>query len=55
MSNNLSHYSDSYKHLRKFPINIQSAICLVASVLRRRMAEQEQSDIADAKNLVKQK
>ena len=55
MSNNLSHYSDSYKHLRKFPINIQSAICLVASVLRRRLVKQEQSDARDARNLVKQK
>jgi hypothetical protein len=55
MSNNLSHRSDSYKHLRKFPLNIQMAICLVASVLRRRLVKQEQSDAPDVQNLVKQK
>ena len=35
MSNNLFRHSDSYRHLRKFPINIQMAICLVAAILRR--------------------
>ncbi len=42
MSNKLSHYSDSYRHLRKFPINIQMAICLVAAILRRMAGKSEQ-------------
>ena len=35
MSSDLPHHSNPYKHLRKFPINIQMAICLVAAILRR--------------------
>ena len=54
MSNNLSHRSDSYKHLRKFPLNIQMAVCLVASVLRRMMAKQEQLEAQDKGKAVKQ-
>ena len=53
MSKNLSHRSDSYKHLRKFPLNIQMAICLVASVLRRMMAKQEQLEAQDKGKAVK--
>ena len=55
MSNQQTHHSKSHRHLRNFPLNIQMAVRLVASVLRRRMAEQEQSDAPDARNLVKQK
>ena len=42
MSSNPSHHSDPYKHLRKFPINIQMAICLVAAILRRMAGKSEQ-------------
>ena len=42
MSSNLPHHSDPYRHLRKFPINIQMAICLVAAILRRMAGKNEQ-------------
>ena len=42
MSNNLSRHSDSYRHLSKFPINIQMAICLIAAILRRMVGKSEQ-------------
>ena len=35
MSNRQNHHSDHYKNFRKLPLNIQMAVCLVASVLRR--------------------
>ena len=41
MSCNSSHRSDSYRHLRKFPINIQMAICLVAAILKRMVRKSE--------------
>ena len=44
MSNRETHPSDPYKNFRKLPLNIQMAVCLVASVLRRMMAKQEQLD-----------
>ena len=40
MSCNPPHHSDPYRHLRKFPINIQMAICLVAAILRRLAAKE---------------
>ena len=43
MSCNSSHRSDSYRHLRKFPINIQMAICLVAAILKRMVGKSERS------------
>lgn len=55
MSNNLSRPSDSNTYLSKFPLNIQMAIRLVASVVRRRLAQQEHSDASDTKKFVKQK
>lgn len=42
MSNRETHHSDPYKNFRKLPLNIQMAVCLVASVLRRMVARQEQ-------------
>ena len=53
MSSDLPHHSNPYKHLRKFPINIQMAICLVASVLRRMVARQEQLEAQDQGKTVK--
>ena len=35
MSNRETHHSDPYKNFRKLPLNIQMAVCLVASVLQR--------------------
>lgn len=43
MSCNSSNRSDSYRHLRKFPINIQMAICLVAAILKRMVGKSERS------------
>ena len=43
MSSNPPHHSDPYRHLRKFPINIQMAICLVAAILRRMAAKEAAS------------
>lgn len=42
MSNRQTHHSDPYKNFRKLPLNIQMAVCLIASVLRRIAAKQEQ-------------
>ena len=47
MSNRETHHSDPYKNFRKLPLNIQMAVCLVASVLRRMMAKQEQFKAQD--------
>ena len=44
MSNRQIRHSDPYKNLRKLPLNIQMAVCLVASVLRRMAAKQGQPD-----------
>ena len=54
MSNRETHHSDSYKNFRKLPLNIQMAVCLVASVLRRMMAKQEQIVAQDKGKAVKQ-
>ena len=54
MSNREIHHSDAYKNFRKLPLNIQMAVCLVASVLRRRLAEQEQLGAQDKGKAVKQ-
>lgn len=42
MSNRQNKHSDPYRNLRKLPLNIQLAVCLVASVLRRMTVQQEQ-------------
>ena len=47
MSNQQTHHSDPYIKFRKLPLNIQMAVCLVASVLRRMMARQEQFEAQD--------
>lgn len=44
MSNRQTHHSDSCKHLCKLPPNIQIAVCLVVSVLRRMTPKLEQLD-----------
>lgn len=44
MSNHQVKPSDPYKNMRDLPLNIQMAICLVSSVLRRMAAKQEQPD-----------
>ena len=44
MSNSQTKHYDPYKHLRDLPLNIQLAVCLVASVLRRIEAKQEHLD-----------
>ena len=44
MSNSQNKHSDPYRNLRKLPLNIQLAVCLAASILRRMMAKQEQLD-----------
>ena len=54
MSNHEIHHSDSFKNFRKLPLNIQMAVCLVASVLRRMMAKQEQFKAQDKGKAVKQ-
>jgi hypothetical protein len=53
MSNRETHHSDPYKNFRKLPLNIQMAICLVASVLRRMTAKQEQFVTQDQGKAVK--
>ena len=53
MSNRQTHHSDSYKNFRKLPLNIQMAVCLVASVLRRMTAKQEQLEAQDQGKTVK--
>ena len=55
MSNRETHHSDPYKNFRKLPLNIQMAANLVASVLRRRLAKQEQSDAPNVQKSVEQK
>ena len=54
MSNRETHHSDSYKNFRKLPLNIQMAVCLVASVLRRMVARQQQLEAQDQGKAVKQ-
>ena len=54
MSNRETHHSDSYNNFRKLPLNIQMAVCLVASVLRRMTAKQEQLEAQDKGKAVKQ-
>ena len=53
MSNRETHHSDPYKIFRKLPLNIQMAVCLVASVLRRMVARQEQLEAQDQGKTVK--
>ena len=53
MSNRETHPSDPYKNFRKLPLNIQMAVCLVASVLRRMTAKQEQLEAQDKGKAVK--
>lgn len=53
MSNRQNHHSDPYKNFRKLPLNIQMAVCLVASVLRRMTAKQEQLEAQDQGKTVK--
>lgn len=53
MSNRQNHHSDHYKNFRKLPLNIQMAVCLVASVLRRMTAKQEQLEAQDKGKAVK--
>ncbi|MBR4370756.1 MAG: hypothetical protein IKS92_06885 [Victivallales bacterium] len=53
MSNRETHHSDPYKNFRKLPLNIQMAVCLVASVLRRMTAKQEQLEAQDKGKAVK--
>lgn len=53
MSNRETHHSDPYKNFRKLPLNIQMAVCLVASVLRKMMAKQEQLEAQDREKAVK--
>lgn len=53
MSNRETHHSDPYKNFRKLPLNIQMAVCLVASVLRKMMAKQEQLEAQDKEKAVK--
>ena len=53
MSNRETHHSDPYKNFRKLPLNIQMAVCLVASVLRRMVARQEQLEAQDQGKAVK--
>ena len=47
MSNRETHHSNFFKNFRKLPLNIQMAVCLVASVLRRMVARQEQLEAQD--------
>ena len=47
MSNREIHHSDPYKNFRKLPLNIQMAVCLIASVLQRMVARQEQLEAQD--------
>ena len=53
MSNRETHHSDPYKNFRKLPLNIQMAVCLVASVLRRMTARQEQLGAHDKEKVIK--
>lgn len=53
MSNRQTHHSNSFKNFRKLPLNIQMAVCLVASVLRRMTARQEQLEAQDKGKAVK--
>lgn len=53
MSNRETHHSDPYKNFRKLPLNIQMAVCLVASVLRGMIAKQEQFEAQDQGKTVK--
>lgn len=43
-----------YKNFRKLPLNIQMAVCLVASVLQRMAARQQQFEAQDQGKAVKQ-
>ena len=54
MSNCEIHHSDPYKNFRKLPLNIQMAVCLVASVLQRMVARQQQLEAQDQGKAVKQ-
>ena len=54
MSNQQTHHSKSHRQLRNLPLNIQMAVCLVASVLRRMTAKQEQLEAQDKGKAVKQ-
>ena len=53
MFNRETHHSDPYKNFRKLPLNIQMAVCLVASVLRRMTARQEQLGAQDKEKVIK--
>lgn len=53
MSNRQNHHSDHYKNFRKLPLNIQMTVCLVASVLRRMVARQEQLEAQDKGKAIK--
>ena len=55
MSNREIHHSDPYKNFRKLPLNIQMAVCLVASVLRRMATKQELLVTQDKGKAVNQK
>ena len=54
MSNCEIHHSNPYKNFRKLPLNTQMAVCLVASVLRRMTARQQQLEAQDQGKAVKQ-
>ncbi len=54
MSNKPSLHSDSNRNLRKLPLNIQMAVSLVASVLRRQLERQEQLEAQDKGKVIKQ-
>lgn len=53
MSNRETHHSDPYKNFRKLPLIIQMAVCLVASVLQRMAARQQQLEAQDQGKAVK--
>ena len=53
MSNQQTHHSKSHRQLRNLPLNIQMAVRLVASVLRRMVARQEQLGVQDKGKNVK--
>ena len=53
MSNQQTHHSKSHRQLRNLPLNIQMAVRLVASVLRRMVARQEQLGVQDKGKAVK--
>ena len=54
MSNRQTHHSDPFKNFRKLPLNIQMAVRLVASVLRRMTAKQEQLGAQGESKAIKQ-